>query len=156
MLTKSDWWVQGSHVPLNLFEEMLGREDAGWVRMLRSSFFSGVRVVELLCSLRSPFFNSNKGIIEDLLTVDLYQATITIISDTTTIETRSNQNLNGLPINFVRLFVITLETRVCNFTHVGGHGILTDRVVGIVKSVANVPTESLELFALNEDGMEPT
>lgn len=95
MLTKSNWWVQGSHVPLHLFEEMLGREDAGWVRMLRSSFFSGVRVVELLCSLRAPFFNSDKGIIEDLLTVDLYQATITIISDTTTVVTLGDQVLDG-------------------------------------------------------------
>jgi len=156
VLAKGTWRVKSGHVLTHHINEFSRCEDFSNIRVLCASFIKGIHVVVLLSANRAPFINSSENIIKDLTSVDLDQATITLISDTTTVISLSKQELNSLPVDLVSLFVVTDETGICNTTKIGRNSVFADRVVRVIEGVADIPTESLELFALNQDRMEPT
>jgi hypothetical protein len=65
--------------------------------MLDVDFISGVTVIKLLCTRWLPLVRLNEILIKDFFSVNLDQASVTIVSNTTTIVGLSNQILNSLP-----------------------------------------------------------
>lgn len=156
MLTEGNWRVLTSHVLRNLLHEKCGTEDRSDVGMLGARLVSRVEVIEFLGALRAPLIDGDKSIFKNFARINLNKATITLICDTTTVVSLSNKILNSLPINLVSLFVIANEATLTGYAaHVVCDSVLADRIVRVVKGIAYVPTKGLELFALNQNRMEP-
>ena len=99
--------------------------------MLGVGFVSWVDVVVFFSADWLPLIRANKTIIEDLLGIDIDEATITIVSNTTTVVTLSNQVLNGLPWHFTLLEV--LVRNVSDAAHVVSNGVFANFIVSIVE-----------------------
>jgi hypothetical protein len=65
--------------------------------MLDVDFISGVTVIKLLGTRWLPLVRLNEILIKDFFSINLDQASVTIVSNTTTIVGLSNQILNSLP-----------------------------------------------------------
>jgi hypothetical protein len=65
--------------------------------MLDVNFISGVTVIKLLGTRWLPLVRLNEILIKDFFSINLDQASVTIVSNTTTIVGLSNQILNSLP-----------------------------------------------------------
>ena len=65
--------------------------------MLDVYFISGVTVIKLLGTRWLPLVRLNEILIKDFFSINLDQASVTIVSNTTTIVGLSNQILNSLP-----------------------------------------------------------
>jgi competence transcription factor ComK len=65
--------------------------------MLDVNFISGVTVIKLLSTRWLPLVWLNEILIKDFFSINLDQASVTIVSNTTTIVSLSNQILNSLP-----------------------------------------------------------
>lgn len=99
--------------------------------MLSVGLVSRVDVIILFCANWLPLVRADETIIEDLLSVDINKATITIVSNTTTIVTLSNQVLNSLPWHFTLLEV--LIRNISDAAHIVSNGILANLIVTIVE-----------------------
>jgi len=65
--------------------------------MLDVDFISRVTVIKLLSTRWLPLVWLNEILIKDFFSINLDQASVTIVSNTTTIVSLSNQILNSLP-----------------------------------------------------------
>ncbi len=70
---------------LDFLEEVVWSKDLLDVGVFVVGFISGVLVVHLFCSDRSPLFYCNKGLVKDFFCVNLYKSSIAVIGDTTAV-----------------------------------------------------------------------
>lgn len=115
-----------------------------WILVLRVDF-----------STWTPLLWCNQLIVEDLIGVDIYEADISTISDSTTIVGCSNQVLDGLPRDGSLLVVRVDWSIVLQTAHVIGKCISAHLPIRIVERICVVPAERLELLTLEEQRMEP-
>jgi hypothetical protein len=106
MLTIGNWLVNALHLGCNLLVEVLRGQEILKVRLFHIHLISRVSVGELLGTSRLPFLKRDKVIIEDFLGVDLDQAPITVVGDSSTIVGFGNQILNSLPRNRSLLVIL--------------------------------------------------
>lgn len=97
VLAESEGLVTILEVFLNLTQEVVWSENACEFWMLSVGLVSWVHVVVLFGADWSPSIKTNQTIIEDFLGVNVDKATISVVSDTTTVVTLSDQVLNSLP-----------------------------------------------------------
>jgi len=85
VLSKGNWRVNTFvHLGLDFLAINFGSQEGGLIR-LNVSLIKYVLEVVFLSINWAPSFNSNKVIIEDILTVDITQVSISLVSYTTTI-----------------------------------------------------------------------
>ena len=140
MLSICDRLIDAVHLCEDFFIEILRGEEVFKVRLLHVDLISRVSIVEFLSASRSPSLQGDKVVIEDLLGIDLDKASVTIVGNSTTIVSFCNQILDGLPRNGSFLVILFRGNTVLQATHVNSEQVLTDRVVGIVKVIGDVPT----------------
>lgn len=110
--------------------------------MLDILLIGGVEVVKLFGSIWSPSLRGNKIIIKDLLSVDLNESSISVVSNSTTIVGLSNEVLNSGPVNWSSLVVSFIDWLSVNLlTKVVGDQIVTYLIIGIIESISNIPAE---------------
>lgn len=154
MLTEGHGLVDALHLCEDFFVEERWNEDVSWV-LLDICLVCRVSIAQLLSLWGLPLLWSDEAWVEDLFCVDLNQATISIVSDTPTVVGLSDQILDSLPWELSLSVVVFRRFVVLQSSHVNGKQILAHRVIRVIEVVRDVPTESLELLALNQDGMEP-
>jgi hypothetical protein len=140
VLSICDRLIDAVHLCEDFFIEILRGEEVFKVRLLHVDLISRVSIVEFLSASRSPSLQGDKVVIEDLLGIDLDKASVTIVGNSTTIVSFCNQILDGLPRNGSFLVILFRGNTVLQATHVNSEQVLTDRVVGIVKVIGDVPT----------------
>lgn len=140
MLSICDRLIDAVHLCEDFFIEILRGEEVFKVRLLHVDLISRVSIVEFLSASRSPSLQGDKVVIEDLLGIDLDKASVTIVGNSTTIVGFCNQILDGLPRNGSFLVILFRGNTVLQATHVNSEQVLTDRVVGIVEVIGDVPT----------------
>lgn len=156
MLAIGYWLINCIHLCGNLFVEVWGGQEVLKVWLLHVKFISRIAVVELFSASWSPPLKGDEIIIEDFLGIDLDQASIAIICNSTTIVGFGNQILNGLPRDGLLFVILLICNAILEASHVNGKQILADRIVGVVEVIGDVPSEGLELLTLDQDSMEPT
>ena len=156
MLAIGYWLINRLHLCGNLFVEVWGGQEVLKVWLLHVKFISRVAVVELFCASWSPPLKGDEIIIEDFLGIDLDQASIAIICNSTTIVGLGNQILNGLPRDGLLFVILLICNAILQASHVNCKQIFADRIVGVVEVIGDVPSEGLELLTLDQDSMEPT
>ena len=98
----------------------------------------------------------NQVLFEYMCSVNLDETPVTIVSDSSSIVGFSNEILDGLPGN--GLFAIKALRRLVVLVllaHVESEAFHANAEVRVIEGVTHVPAESLELFALNEQSVEP-
>jgi hypothetical protein len=140
VLSICDRLIDAVHLCEDFFIEILRGEEVFKVRLLHVDLISRVSIVEFLSASRSPSLQGDKVVIEDPLGIDLDKTSITIVGNSTTIVSFCNQILDGLPRNGSFLVILFRGNTVLQATHVNSEQVLTDRVVGIVKVIGDVPT----------------
>lgn len=155
MLTEGNWRVLVGHELGDELQEVRWGKDFSDVGEFGTSLINRVDVVVFLSAEGTPFVNGNESIFEDFLGVDLDEAAIALVSDTTTVVGFGNQVLDSVPLNLLALPVFAFEAGVLDAAHVVGNNVFANRVVRVVEGVVDIPAESLELLPLNENGVEP-
>lgn len=117
------------HLGENLLSEDF-RLDKRCRVALQVALIKSILVVELISRWRSPSLDSDKVIIENLRSVDFNQASILVISDSSSIVALSEQVLAGSPGDGLGgLKVRILNTILGVLSHVDGQQVFTDSVV---------------------------
>jgi len=112
-------------------------------------------VVEPFSALGTPFFNLDQVVTEDFLGICRDEPSVSIVSNTSTVVSLGDKLLYSRPWHG-SLWVVVLRGNFVNFTSkIVCQGVLTHFVIRIVERVFYVPTQSLELFALDKNRMEP-
>jgi hypothetical protein len=85
VLSKGNWRVDTFvHLELDFLAIDFGSQEGGLIR-LNVSLIEYILEVVFLSVSWAPSFDSNKVVIEDILTVDITQVSISLVSYTTTI-----------------------------------------------------------------------
>jgi len=105
--------------------------------MFETCLIDRVLIVQLLSVFWLPLVNSNTISSKDFLGVDLNKSSISVICNTTTIVTVSDQLLHGCPWDRALRIVAWIRGAVLNdvASHVICERVFTDLIVRIVESV---------------------
>lgn len=135
MLSKSSWLINAIHLLENLIVEIVWCIKRTLIRMFLVLFISRISIVQFFSSRWLPFISRYQQLIENFLSINLNQSSISIIGNSTTIVGFCNKVLNGLPCDWNSLVICLSWLTFFQSSHINCHQIFADLIVRIIKGI---------------------